>query len=1393
MADTHPEHTSHPSAFESRGDSLMEQFLRLSEFEQALLTLLAIACEPAHTTLLIHCLKLLELKNPRGNQPTVANINHYFTKFASMDLLTKEKQCALEIAERLCKKAVHDGVFGPWSEAIRAEAPVSWYYGKWTTRCWRAMRECRIAIYTMDFEAIDEATAFLSSQCAQLIGPPPAAVRVVCGPFDGPWFRALPASFQFYLMNSVLAWGQASLTTWPELLEFLGGEGGLDHLNTDERIPFQRLYFNELLLRARFEEAQQQIDAAPEAFKGTGAEGSLCFLRHDTPADLNAFDIDLAFLSKYNPNGPVAIFGIDGLFSVLARIAAVKDKDWGDSATAITTALTLFENVRENRCYGWLAAVIDAQLNSTQHQITLPDTPIDALELIFAALCQYWLNNAIELDVEEEIVTFFHRAIDQEFQLLAAILGEILMETRPDSEEAAQAAELRKHLNIRPLLPLITPEEPWRRSLAALISATGTEEQESNIRMAWMVSFLDGKIQINPREQKVLANGSWSKGRPTSPARLYQGSHFPWLSPHDRRITATIVKQHNPATNSTTCQFDMDKAIVAMVGHPHLFLADSPNTPVEFVEGEPELLVEEQGDNLHLCFAQPITGEAINFYKETPTRIKVIRINEKHRKIAQITGSEGITVPKAASEEVLTAIGNISSFMTVHSAIAADRSRQTGVTFVDADSTIYIHLVPYGTGFRLEMFVKPFAEGGHYLKPGQGVENIMAEVGGTRLQTRRDLAREEQNAREVEEMCPVLDLSVDMEQENEREWHLNDPDDCLQALMELQAIRDKVIIEWPEGERLSISQQVGAENLNLKIRTNRQNWFAMSGVIEVDQGRVIELKDLLSRMKPGGSRFVEIGDGQFVALTQEFRKRLDDLSLFSEKSDTNELMIHPLAALQLEKLTERSHTEVDSGWKEQLRRIADARNFAPVVPSTLRAELRQYQREGFEWLARLAHWGVGGCLADDMGLGKTIQSLAVILEMASRGPSLVIAPTSVSTNWQTEVERFAPTINIVSLGAKDRKKDVEDLGKFDLLITTYTLLQQESELLSLVQWQAVILDEAQAIKNSATKRSHAAMSLQAKFKLITTGTPIENHLGELWNLFHFINPGLLGSLSHFNEHFAVPIERYGDREARLRLKNLIRPFMLRRIKSEVLEELPSRTEVTLNVDMSLEETNFYEALRQNAIDMLESNREKKGRHLQILTEIMRLRQACCNPRLIDADSSIESSKLAVFAEVVGELLESNHKALIFSQFIGHLSIIRKYLDEKKIHYQYLDGATPTRQRKIRVDAFQAGEGDLFLISLKAGGLGLNLTAADYVIHMDPWWNPAIEDQASDRAYRIGQTRPVTIYRLVCRNSIEEKIIKLHQEKRDLASSLLEGTDMSAKMSSDDLLELIKGR
>jgi SNF2 family DNA or RNA helicase len=325
------------------------------------------------------------------------------------------------------------------------------------------------------------------------------------------------------------------------------------------------------------------------------------------------------------------------------------------------------------------------------------------------------------------------------------------------------------------------------------------------------------------------------------------------------------------------------------------------------------------------------------------------------------------------------------------------------------------------------------------------------------------------------------------------------------------------------------------------------------------------------------------------------------------------------------------------------------------------------------------------------------------------------------------------------------------------------------------------------------------MSLSGKFKLITTGTPIENHLGELWNLFRFITPGLLGSLNEFNDRFAIPIERQQDPEARDKLKRLIKPFILRRTKGQVLSELPPRTDVLLQVQMSEDETAFYEALRRQALENINNYSIAAGRNakpsngssMQILAEITKLRRACCNPQLVSPDIAISSSKLELFSNLVEDLRENNHKILVFSQFVGHLTLIRKFLDQKGFSYRYLDGSTPLKERKKEVDGFQAGQGDLFLISLKAGGLGLNLTAADYVIHMDPWWNPAVEDQASDRAHRIGQTLPVTIYRLVTKNTIEEKIVKLHREKRFLAKSLLDGSDMSARISSEELLNLIR--
>ncbi len=1384
--------------------TLLEQYKKLTPFEQALLQLLSIVYEPAHSTLIVNCLRKLDLKNPRGNKPTAANLSHYFSKFEQLGLLTKDRQCVDEIVEVLSKIAVKEETFTLFAKTIQEEAPVSYYYGKWTIRCWRGIRELRIGVYTQQFDLIQDASDFIEAQCSDIVSEPPPTVRILTMPFDAEWFRTLPTSFQFYLLSNVLQYGQTTLSDYPDLVDFLARNDEFIGLSVDEQVPFKRLLFNELMFRGRLSEAETLVADHKESFHGTGACGTLLFLKGKSKDALAAFHDDLEVLQKFSKDEKVAFFGPAGIFYILLQLQEKDPEEYYQIADNISIALSLFQSARENVAYNYLATVINSHINKglQGEEIHLPEgTRQNVLTVAIAGICQYWLNSAVDPEVESEILNFYERACHQGYDFFTIVLGEILATINQDDNGYHITTErLREKTSIIPLLPILEPEEPWKRSLQALIYATSqeTETPQQTIRMIWMVSFEAKVITLSPKEQKLNPDGEWSKGRPLSLSRLYKSNRLNYLTSQDRRICAAIKKSNNPDTHGVNFYFDMDKALLAMIGHPNLYLADSPLTPVEFVAGEPELFVEERGDNLHICFAHPITADTINYFSETPTRVKIIPINDNHRRIAQITGKDGITVPMAASKQVLTAIGNISSFMTVHSAIAVDSTgrKTSNITLVDADSTIYMHLIPYGTGFRLEMFVKPFLEGGHYLKPGQGVENIMAEVNGKRLQTRRNLALEEEKARDIEELCPILDLAIDMEQENDREWHLHDPDDCLQALTELQAIRDKVVIEWPEGEKLTITHKVSLANLNLKIRTNRQNWFAMSGQLTLDQGQVVELKELLAKVKKSSGRFVEIGDGQFIALTQEFKKRLEDINLFSEglpEKGSDEVLVHPLAALQLEKVANLANTSADEGWLQQIKKIRDAQDFKPELPSTLQAELRVYQREGYEWLARLAHWGVGGCLADDMGLGKTIQSLAIILKLAANGPSLVVAPTSVSTNWQSEVTRFTPTINIKFLSSKDREKSISELGKFDLLITTYTLLQQESELLATVKWQAIILDEAQAIKNSATKRSRAAMSLQAQFKLITTGTPIENHLGELWNLFHFINPGLLGSLNSFNERFAVPIERYQDREAKLKLKKLIRPFLLRRIKSQVLEELPSRTEVTLEVELSSEEAHFYEALRQNAIDMLEGSREKKGRHLQILTEIMKLRQACCNPRLLDANTTVESSKLKVFASVIEELLSSRHKALVFSQFIGHLKIIREYLDAQGISYQYLDGSTSTKQRKIRVDAFQDGQGDLFLISLKAGGLGLNLTAADYVIHMDPWWNPAIEDQASDRAHRIGQTRPVTIYRLVCKNTIEEKIVKLHQEKRDLAGSLLEGSDVSAKMTSEDLLDLIKDK
>jgi SNF2 family DNA or RNA helicase len=615
----------------------------------------------------------------------------------------------------------------------------------------------------------------------------------------------------------------------------------------------------------------------------------------------------------------------------------------------------------------------------------------------------------------------------------------------------------------------------------------------------------------------------------------------------------------------------------------------------------------------------------------------------------------------------------------------------------------------------------------------------------------------------------------------------------LEALQQLHAFEGPLSLEWPQGAAMKSTRTVDAKALSLNIASGR-DWFEVGGKIHVDEDLVLDMADVLARLTASPGRFVALDEGLYLALTEDLRRRLDSLAAMTEPAKGGQRIGHA-GAMALEELTEAAGAvEADIRWRQTIERLEKARGHDPRPPTALEAELRDYQLQGFVWLARLARLGLGACLADDMGLGKTVQTLALLLDQAAQGPSLVVAPTSVCHNWVLEADRFAPTLRLHELaGAGDRPALVAGLGPGDLLVVSYGVLHTEADLLASRRFAVAVFDESQNLKNADTRRAQASKRIDADFRLALSGTPVENRLEELWSLFDTITPGLLGSRERFQRRFVGPIERGAGAQARQALKSLIRPYLLRRTKAAVLSELPSRTEISLEVEPGPEERAFYEALRRRALEALAASSSDGGQQrIRILAEITRLRRAACNPALIDPAVGIDSSKLAVLLDLADELRAGRHRALVFSQFTGHLDLAEAALKTRGVSLLRLDGSTPARERARLVAAFQAGQGELFLISLRAGGAGLNLTGADYVIHLDPWWNPAVEDQATDRAHRIGQTRPVTVYRLVLKDSIEEQILGLHAAKRSLAADFLEDAEAAGSFTEDELIALIRG-
>ena len=602
------------------------------------------------------------------------------------------------------------------------------------------------------------------------------------------------------------------------------------------------------------------------------------------------------------------------------------------------------------------------------------------------------------------------------------------------------------------------------------------------------------------------------------------------------------------------------------------------------------------------------------------------------------------------------------------------------------------------------------------------------------------------------------------------DWDRFIPDDLVDV-----TIRDESVTP-----QMRVSSGVDWLNLDMKFESG---------------GAVVREEELRACLEHG-RRLVQLEDGSYAPIDPE--KVGDVLTRMAEIYATagmkDKLPLSQAGRVQ-DLLKMVQNAKVSASAKTLFAKIEDIDEIPSVAkPRTLKADLRPYQKDGFSWLVFLHELNSGGILADDMGLGKTVQAIALLLWAKSkykRKLNLVVAPTSVVPNWEREIAKFAPGLKTLVWQGPNRSQRAPEIEKADVMITSYALLRRDEELLQALDLRYVILDEAQHIKNPMSQTARSAKKLSSERRLALTGTPIENRLSELWSIFDFVSPGLLGTLKTFEERIARPIDR-GDMDTAQRLRGTIKPFVMRRLKRDVAADLPDKIEQEMIVPLAEEQSKLYKQVLGQVRKSVLSEVEKKGvskAQIQILAALTRLRQVACDPRLMklpdtdfDAD---DSGKLGALREIVDEAIDGNHRVLVFSQFVEMLNHIRAALDTDGVQYEYLDGST--KNRIDRVDRFNEDTSvPVFLISLKAGGTGLNLTGADTVVHFDPWWNPAVEDQATDRAHRIGQTKNVNVYKLIAAGTVEEKILELSAKKRELVSNVLstEGSPLKGLTKAD---------
>lgn len=910
-----------------------------------------------------------------------------------------------------------------------------------------------------------------------------------------------------------------------------------------------------------------------------------------------------------------------------------------------------------------------------------------------------------------------------------------------------------------------------------------------------IVYFLEGLRLKAIIGQKMRPDGSWDGGT------LYQKSDFidlkyEEMTPTDIKVAAVLKKMDERRLIGVP---DVPKILPLLLGSERIFVGEyyrQPYSPAIVEVESPWLSFRAEGTGIKIGSNVSLPQSAGAFLPESSVTIDeegvyhVIVMSPEQRLVIDGMLKAG-TIPSSALASLRQTLEKLDGVVELHT----DLEQLGRIEEKEGSPVLAVRVRPVDDDYEMTVQAVPLVEGMARFSPGEGGESVYDTMEGHTVAVRRDLLGEYEN---YDILRKFFEKEIGIPYESYQTARFSASEHLLALLSFVHDNPQSYFMEWPEGEILKFKEISDSRDVDISVSTN-MNWFEVEGNITVF-GKKRTLEEILAMWKDSDIEgYIRVGEKEYAKMSKTLQKHLAEISDLGKADRKGRICVPAIQVGTLAKVLGEDgglHAEMDDGFKNLLARMETAYHSSPECPEGLNATLRDYQMQGYQWMVRLDGWGAGACLADDMGLGKTVQALAFLLHKKDIGPSLVVAPKSVVPNWAAEVERFAPSLKVTVLNEiQDRRTAIASAMAGDLFLVSYGVMVTSIDLLKPVGWNVVCLDEAHQIKNRTTRMSQAAMSLRSGSRLILTGTPVQNNIGELWNLMQFINPGLLGTWTRFRDKYINGPEM--DDYKRELLKGMTQPFILRRTKEDVLGDLPDKVCYQHLVHLNENEMTVYEEARQRLELKFKKNKTGKERVLardikvEFFAELIRLRLMANAMELVNTGWNGGSSKVDALKDIMSTLMTGgDNRVIIFSQFTSFLDIIGRMLTKEGYEYLYMDGNTSLQERRMLVTKFQSGVCPIFLVSLKAGGLGVNLTAANYVIITDPWWNPSIEKQAEDRAHRLGQKRAVTVIRLVSQHTIEEKILRLHETKEDLSDTILNGTDRSAKLSMDDVLDMV---